>query len=236
MITTTSGLRALMSDISTKNKKAWDELYGTTTQPVWGRLPIGFLSEFLGYVDPTLGSGTRVLDAGAGEGRNVTALEQTGASVSVCDASLHGLRKMREVVHAGVRCAQCDLSALPYADGRFDLVLMTDVIETLPDPEPALAEAARVLKPGGMFLCNIPGDSDPIAEAEMSSLHDASYLYRGTYFYRFIDAEAAAAMLRRHRFEIVHAGQRAWTEEAHPSFRAYSHEHISNVFLARKLQ
>jgi SAM-dependent methyltransferase len=117
----------------------------------------------------------------------------------------------------------------------FDLVLMTDVIETLPDPETALAEAARVLKPGGMFLCNIPGDADPIADAEMSKLEDEEYLYRGTYFFRFMAEEAAAALIRRHGFEIVHAGPRTWVEEAHPSFRTYSHQHISTVFLGRKV-
>lgn len=224
-----------MSDISNRNKQAWDALYGTTTQAVWGRLPIGFLSEFLGYLTPALGPGSRVLDAGAGEGRNVATLEQSGARVSVCDASRQGLRKIRELVGPGVHCAQCDLSALPYDSGLFDLVLMTDVIETLPDPDPALAEVCRVLKPGGTFLCNIPGDADPIADAEMSQFGDAAYLYRGTYFYRFIEREAADALIRRHGFAIVHAGARAWTEEAHPSFRTYSHQHISNVFLGRKV-
>jgi SAM-dependent methyltransferase len=223
-----------MSEISKRNKRAWDELYGTTTQPVWGHLPIGFLDEFLGYVEPALGAASRVLDAGAGEGRNVATLERTGARVSVCDASLHGLRKMQGLVGPRVRCAQCDLSSLPYATGTFDLVLMTDVIETLPDPEPALSEAFRVLKPGGMFLCNIPGDSDPIAESDMSRIEDASYLYRGTYFYRFIETEADGAMLQRHGFAVVHAGTREWIEDAHPSFRSYSHQHISNVFLGRK--
>jgi SAM-dependent methyltransferase len=223
-----------MFDLSERNKKAWDDLYRATDQPVWGRLPIGFLTEFLGYVTPRLGVHSRVLDAGAGEGRNVASLEQTDARVCVCDASAHALRKIRMVVHDGVRRAQCDLSSLPFSSNIFDLVLMTDVVETLPDPDPALSEAYRVLKPGGMLLCNIPGDGDPIAEEDMHALDGETYLYRGRYFYRFIDVDAAAAYLRRHHFDIARAEQRAWTEEAHPTFRSYAHRHISNVFLGVK--
>jgi SAM-dependent methyltransferase len=223
-----------MFDLGERNKRAWDDLYGATDQPVWGRLPIGFLHEFLGYVTPTLGPSSRVLDAGGGEGRNVRALEQTRAWVCLCDASAHGLKKVRSVVHARVPCAQCDLGSLPFENDLFDLVLMTDVVETLPDPHPALAEASRVLKPGGMLLCNIPGAGDPIADTEMDVIGEEAYLYRGRYFYRFVDAQAGAELMRQHRFDIARSEARTWTEEAHPSFRAYAHQHVSNVFLAVK--
>ena len=137
------------ASLSRRNKQAWDELYGRTDRPVWGRLPIGFLDEFLGYISPDLTPGSRVLDAGAGEGRNTPLLEATGARVSACDASLHGLRKLHAAFDASLGCAQCDLSALPLQDGVFDFVLLTDVIETLPDPDSALAEPGRVSSAAG---------------------------------------------------------------------------------------
>jgi SAM-dependent methyltransferase len=222
------------ASLSRRNKQAWDELYGRTDRPVWGRLPIGFLDEFLGYVTPDLTAASRVLDAGAGEGRNTPSLEATGARVSACDASLHGLRKLHAAFDASLGCAQCDLSALPFQDGVFDFVLLTDVIETLPDPDSALAEAGRVLKRGGMLLCNIPGRGDPIADQEMSPIDELGYLYQQTYFFRFVDEGAAAATLRSHGFTIAAYGPRRWTEDAHPGFRAYPHEHVSNVFLGVK--
>jgi SAM-dependent methyltransferase len=214
--------------------RAWDGLYGATSQPVWGRSPIGYLEEFLGYAAPRLRATSRLLDAGGGEGRNVLALERTGAQVSVCDASLQGLRKLGSIAHRRVPCVQCNLLSLPYRSGSFDLVLMADVVETLADPEPSLEEASRVLRRGGMLLCNIPDSTDPVADVDM--LQDGRErgvrLYRATYFYRFFDVGTAAEMIRRHGFEIERTEQRAWTEEAHPSFRSYSHQHISNVFLA----
>lgn len=50
-----------------------------------------------------------------------------------------------------------DLSSpLPFADGSFDTILSSDVIEHLPDPRLAFLEMSRLLKPGGILLLNTP--------------------------------------------------------------------------------
>jgi SAM-dependent methyltransferase len=49
-----------------------------------------------------------------------------------------------------------DLCALPFENGRFDLVLATDVIEHVDDDGKALTEVARVLKPGGTAVITVP--------------------------------------------------------------------------------
>jgi SAM-dependent methyltransferase len=46
--------------------------------------------------------------------------------------------------------------AAPLADGAADAVLSSQVIEHLPDPDAAVAEVARVLKPGGLFFASFP--------------------------------------------------------------------------------
>ncbi len=54
-------------------------------------------------------------------------------------------------------CAQVgDITALPFSDGRFDLVAAFDVIEHVDDDRRVFGELARVLKPSGMLLCSIP--------------------------------------------------------------------------------
>ena len=50
----------------------------------------------------------------------------------------------------------CDITALPVTDGHFDHVLCTEVFEHLPEPQLALQELARVLKPGGSLLLTAP--------------------------------------------------------------------------------
>ena len=51
---------------------------------------------------------------------------------------------------------ECDLSAIPVEDGRFDHVVCTQVLEHLPEPSRVLAEFHRVLKPGGRLWLTAP--------------------------------------------------------------------------------
>jgi SAM-dependent methyltransferase len=50
----------------------------------------------------------------------------------------------------------CDITSLPVVDGYFDHVLCTEVFEHLPEPQLALRELSRVLKPGGSMLLTAP--------------------------------------------------------------------------------
>lgn len=50
----------------------------------------------------------------------------------------------------------CDLAALPVADQRFDLIVMTQVLEHLPEPVSVLSEMRRVLKPGAELWLSAP--------------------------------------------------------------------------------
>jgi len=51
----------------------------------------------------------------------------------------------------------CDLTGrLPFEDGRFDTVLLSDVLEHIPTPQQLLNEIARVLGDGGKLILNVP--------------------------------------------------------------------------------
>lgn len=49
-----------------------------------------------------------------------------------------------------------DMTAMPYADGSFDLVVHSDTLEHVPNPIRALSECRRVLRPGGAVCFTIP--------------------------------------------------------------------------------
>jgi ubiquinone/menaquinone biosynthesis C-methylase UbiE len=85
---------------------------------------------------------TPVLDVGCGEGELATHLP-AGAWVGV-DASAEMLRRAPEPHH------QADATALPFSDEAFGSVALLYVLYHLPDPASALAEARRVLQPGGL--------------------------------------------------------------------------------------
>jgi SAM-dependent methyltransferase len=57
---------------------------------------------------------------------------------------------------SGFACTQAIGEALPFPVGSFDCVLLSEVIEHLDAPQVSIAEAVRVLKPGGRLLVTTP--------------------------------------------------------------------------------
>ena len=70
----------------------------------------------------------------------------------------------------GVR--KLDATALPFDDGTFDRVIVNHVFEHIPDDRRAMAEAHRVLKPGGRLITQHPVDWDREATDEDPSITD----------------------------------------------------------------
>jgi SAM-dependent methyltransferase len=93
--------------------------------------------------------GRRVLDVGCGTGRLAAALaEEARAKVWALDESDEMVAVARETVPAAVGVRKGRASALPFRDGWFDRVTLSLVIHLVDRPQ-ALAEARRVLSPGG---------------------------------------------------------------------------------------
>ncbi len=99
--------------------------------------------------------GLAVLDAGAGTGFTTEGIvERVGAErVTMLDQSPHQLARAR----AKPALAACpkvlgDAEALPFEDDRFDRYVSAGSIEYWPDPQRGIAEAYRVIKPGGTAL------------------------------------------------------------------------------------
>lgn len=102
----------------------------------------------------------RVLDVGGGTGRAARVLaedtrEVAGRDVTVVDASAEMLKEARE---SGLPVVQGDAAGLPFRDDSVDAVTVVDALHHFPDRDGALAEAARVLRPGGVLVVR---DFDP---------------------------------------------------------------------------
>jgi SAM-dependent methyltransferase len=90
----------------------------------------------------------RVADIGCGIGHSYTLLEpRRTVGIDIDPAALEG--QERETVTA-------DMRQLPFGDGEFDGAIAVHSIEHVPDAERALAEIARVLKPGGSAVLVTP--------------------------------------------------------------------------------
>ena len=100
------------------------------------------------------------LEIGCGEGNNLVRLVRRGRWVGV-DLHLPKLAFAARNV-SGARFATADATALPFRAASFRTVFVRDLLHHIPDPTPVLAEAMRVLAPGGRFLLLEPNAGNPI--------------------------------------------------------------------------
>ncbi|MCF3650801.1 class I SAM-dependent methyltransferase [Synoicihabitans lomoniglobus] len=218
--------------LTARNLVAWDKLYASTPELVWGRAAAGFLPEF---VTETCGDARRfrhALDAATGEGRNLAFLTTRAEAVTGCDGSAEALAKFSANESPAIQLVCAALDRLPFADDSFDFILLCDTVETLPDPVPVLRELRRVAAPGARLVCNIPPPEGDVAGEDMAPAGEDGFFYQDRYYYRFFEAAAAAALLKRGGWRVLQEREMEWVEPAHPGFRAHDHTHRSNVFLA----
>jgi len=94
-----------------------------------------------------------VLDIGCGGGFLSNHLGSVGHRVTGLDASTDALTVASRYDGSGrVRYQQGDALNLPYPAGSFDAVCAMDFLEHVESPDRVIAEAARVLKPNGLFF------------------------------------------------------------------------------------
>jgi len=130
-----------------------------------------------------VGPGDRVLDAGCGPGRLTRRLAERiapGGTVQAVDHEFGVLEYAAwalgsaPVAGASIELGLSDVTELPFADGVLDAAWCSSVLGYVPDPEVALAELVRVVRPGGRIIV-VTGDAaratflpiDPELEARL---------------------------------------------------------------------
>lgn len=111
--------------------------------------------------------GDSLIDVGCGAGRHsfeafrrgadVIAFDQDVEELNNVDAILQAMQEQGEApASAKAEAVKGDALELPYADGTFDFVIASEILEHVPQDEAAIAELIRVLKPGGRLAVTVP--------------------------------------------------------------------------------
>jgi SAM-dependent methyltransferase len=113
------------------------------------------------------GPGDEVIDIGCGAGRHSFELYRRGVDVVAFDQNEQELKEVQVMFDAmedageapagtTARAVVGDALHLPYPDGHFDGVVVSEMLEHIPDDKAAIAEIARVVKPGGTVAVSVP--------------------------------------------------------------------------------
>ncbi|MCX7140153.1 MAG: class I SAM-dependent methyltransferase [Proteobacteria bacterium] len=100
---------------------------------------------------------------------------------------------------------RCDIASVPVADGEFDAILCTEVLEHVREPIKVVQEMARILKPGGRLMLTAPLGS---------GIHQEPYHYYGGYTRYWYQDFLAAAGFAQIRVEANAGSFRFFAQEA----------------------
>ena len=141
---------------------------GKTYDATWGRLFASLYDRGLKATEENglgdlrrallAGARGRVVEIGSGTGVNLDLYGEGIEDLTLIEPDPHMGAKLRErladraVDGAPARLVAAPAEAIPFADDTFDTAVATLVLCTIPDPVAAIAELARVLKPGGHLL------------------------------------------------------------------------------------
>ena len=194
------------------------KVFGNTKKPegFWGKLMVEGMNRghapladwgmsFFGDTRPK-----SILDCGCGGGRNVAELlkRYPQAEVTGLDYSEVSVKKSQEVNADAVQNGRCrivqgDVSALPFADGAFDLVTAFETVYFWPGPDRSFSEVFRVLRTGGVFMVVNEADGKNKADEKWTTIIDGMKIYGKEELERYL-REAGFTRIETYRNEGKH--------------------------------
>jgi SAM-dependent methyltransferase len=141
---------------------------------------------------------TRILAWASRQGARVYGVDISAPTVAQAYAAFDGRSAARDRLRGTIG----DVRDLPFADASFDAVYSMGTIEHFDDTEGAVAEIARVLKPGGRAIVGVPNRHDPFLRPLVAAGLQAVGLY-GYGYEKSYSRRALGEMLEDAGLEVV---------------------------------
>jgi ArsR family transcriptional regulator len=201
-----AGLEALRARRKEESRAYFDRVaaaFGEQILP--GRTWEGLARALLQLVPPG-----RFVDLGVGDGLLTLMLSEVASTVTAVDISTEMLDQLRQRAArkgiTNVETVAADIEDLPLSDATYDYVVMSQALHHARHPERALAEAARILVPGGRLLV-----IDLLAHTEEWVRDQLHHVHLG------FTEQALGELLQGARFERIRL-QRAARDPQPPHF------------------
>lgn len=222
----------------------WDGAYDASAlggqANLWGDPPVPYArtaAELFAAADAAV-----VLDLPCGDGRNLPPLAAGAPILLAGDTSARAMSIARTVTEkAGVRprvvFCQIDAYATGLLDRSMDGIFCWDLLGHLTEPERALREFARILRPGGCLIANMWTMNDcQVADdrARMTEIAPRTYLDHAEFYCKFYDEADLTGLLASVGQQAESVETASWWEPPHPGYRDYVHQHESLIFRVRK--
>jgi SAM-dependent methyltransferase len=141
---------------------------------------------------------TRILAWASRQGARAYGIDISAPTVVQAQAAFDSGPEARHPLNAAV----ADVRDLPFAEAQFDAIYSMGTIEHFDETERAVAEIARVLKPGGRAIVGVPNRHDPFLRPAFAALLQAVGMY-GYGFEKSYSRRALRRMLQDAGLEIV---------------------------------
>lgn len=133
-----------------EHKNFWDRNAGRYDR--FMRKDRAAYEKMYGLIRPVV-KGKTVLELAAGTGLIAKNIVNAAAHIEAADASVEMIAEAKRNNHSAKLCFSVqDMFCLPYADESFEVVIVSNALHIVPQPEKALAEIHRVLKDDGVLI------------------------------------------------------------------------------------
>jgi SAM-dependent methyltransferase len=185
-------------------------------------------------------SASVVIDLPCGDGRNLPPLANGTAVLLAGDTSVNAMAIAEQVAQqAGIRDRTVFVRTDAFDTGLLadsvDGIFCWDLLGHLTNPQDALTEFHRILRPGGRIVANMWTMNDcQTSDPDIREISPKVYIDHFDFYCRFYDRDDLDALLASVGMPAESVEVSSWREPAHADYRTYEHDHESLLFTIQK--